>query len=97
MKKWTPSHHLTAKARQDMPRSDFALPGKGEGKKGAGSGSYPIPDEGHARAALSRGAANASPSELAEIKRKVHEKFPDMKIGGEKKKRRFSDVYKKKD
>lgn len=84
---------LSAKERQSMPKSEFALPGKGEGPKGAGSGSYPIPDEAHARAALSRGAANASPSELAEIRRKVHEKFPGMQISGEKKhpsERRYS-------
>ncbi|HVB17295.1 MAG TPA: hypothetical protein VNF04_12220 [Stellaceae bacterium] len=78
-------HHfrkLNAAQRQHMPKSEFALPGKGEGPKGAGSGSYPIPDEAHARAALSRGAANASPAEQAEIKRKVHEKFPAIAIGG---------------
>ena len=76
----TKSGSLTASTRQGLPKSDFALPGKGEGPKGAGSGSYPIPDEAHARAALSRGAANASPSELASIKRKVHEKYPGMEI-----------------
>lgn len=84
MAKWKKSEHLTASDRQDMPKSDFALPGKGEGPKGAGSGSYPIPDEGHARAALSRGAANASPSELATIRAKVKAKFPDMAVAGKK-------------
>lgn len=69
---------LTAKARQRMPRSDFALPGKSEGPKGAGSGSYPIPDRNHARSALSRAAANASPSEQVTIRRKVNSKFPDL-------------------
>ena len=71
---------LTASRRQSMPKSDFALPGRGSGPKGAGSGSYPIEDEGHARAALSRGAANASPAELATIRRKVHAKFPGIKL-----------------
>ncbi len=68
--------HLTAKARQSLPRSDFALPGRGEGPKGAGSGSYPVPDKNHARAALSRASANASPAEQATIRAKVHAKFP---------------------
>lgn len=68
---------LTAHERQDLPRSDFALPGKGKGPKGAGSGSYPIPDRNHAKAALSR-ATNASPSDQATIRRKVHEKFPTL-------------------
>ena len=79
--------HLTAHERQGLPRSDFALPGKGEGPKGAGSGSYPIPDRAHARAALSRAAANATPTERAEIRRKVQEKFPD--IGKSKPDRRY--------
>lgn len=71
---------LSAKDRQSLPKSDFALPGRGSGPKGAGSGSYPIPDEGHARAALSRAAANASPAEQATIRRKVKAKFPGMDI-----------------
>lgn len=69
---------LTAKDRQGLPKSDFALPGRGDGPKGAGAGSYPIPDRAHARAALSRASANASPSEQAEIRRKVKAKFPDI-------------------
>lgn len=74
------SGHLTAAGRRALPSKDFALPGKGAGKEGKGSGSYPIPDEGHARSALSRAAANASPSEQAEIKAKVHKKFPGMAL-----------------
>lgn len=80
---------LSAKTRQDLPKEDFALPGKGEGPKGAGSGSYPIPDAKHARLALSYGAKNASPHELATIKEKVHRKFPTID--------RLKDAYKKKD
>ena len=72
--------HLTAGERQHMPKSEFALPGKGEGPKGAGSGSYPIPNESHARSALARAEHNASPAEQATIRRKVHEKFPDMHL-----------------
>ena len=45
---------LTAKQRQALPRSSFALPGQGTGPKGAGAGSYPIPDISHARNALAR-------------------------------------------
>jgi hypothetical protein len=66
---------LTAHERQDLPSEDFALPGKGKGPKGAGSGSYP---KSHARATLSRASANATPSEQATIRRKVHEKFPSI-------------------
>lgn len=74
------SEHLSAKERQALPHSDFALPGRGEGPEGKGSGAYPIPDASHARAALSRAAANASPAEQAEIRRKVERKFPDMSV-----------------
>lgn len=77
---------LNMKEREKLPKRDFALPGKGKGKEGKGSGSYPIDTPGRARAALSRGAANASPKEDAEIKRKVREKFPSMEVKGKKKK-----------
>lgn len=72
------SGRLTAQDRQSLPKSDFALPGHGDGPKGAGSGSYPIDTISRARNALSRGAQNASPSELASIKRKVHAKYPSI-------------------
>jgi hypothetical protein len=48
---------LTAKDRNKLPSSSFALPGKGEGKSGKGSGSYPIPDRSHAANALARSSA----------------------------------------
>lgn len=69
---------LNMAERERLPSKDFALPGHGEGREGKGSGSYPIPDSAHARAALSRAAQHASPSEQAEIRRKVHAKFPDI-------------------
>ena len=73
---------LKAAQRRRLPASSFALPGKGEGKSGKGSGSYPIPDASHARAALSRAAQHASPAEQATIKRKVKAKFPGIDVGG---------------
>lgn len=76
---------LTAKERQAMPKSDFALPGKGEGPKGAGAGSYPIDTKARARNALARGAQNASPADRAQIKRKVEAKYPSIAMGGKKK------------
>lgn len=69
---------LTAKARQSMPSSSFALPGKGKGPKGAGAGSYPIPDESYARNALARVSQHGSPSEKATVKAKVHSKYPGI-------------------
>lgn len=58
---------LTAAARKRIPASKFALPG----------GRFPIPDISHGRAALSM-AHNASPSEQATIRRKVHAAFPSI-------------------
>jgi hypothetical protein len=69
---------ITAKQRQKLPSSQFALPGKGTGKSGKGPGSYPIDTKARARNALARGAQHASSSQLAQIKRKVHRKFPDI-------------------
>lgn len=87
-KKMKVTHKLSAKQRQALPRSDFALPGKGKGPKGAGAGSYPINDPGHAKAALSRVAQHGTPAEKAEVRRKVHEKYPNM---GEKRKKLYDN------
>jgi hypothetical protein len=64
---------LSAKSRQNMKSSSFALPGKGEGKGGKGSGSYPIPDASHARNALAR--SSGKPEE-AQVRAAVKRKFP---------------------
>jgi hypothetical protein len=72
---------LSAGERQRLPSSDFARPGKGDGPKGAGSGSYPIPDAKHARLALAMVSAHGSSAEKAAVRSKVASKYPD--IGGE--------------
>lgn len=61
--------------RKRLPSSSFALPGKGEGKSGKGSGSYPIPDKSHARNALARSAGKPV---AAKVRAKVHAKFPGI-------------------
>jgi hypothetical protein len=71
---------LTTKARQKLPSRDFALPGKGEGKAGKGSGSYPIPDASHARNALARVSQHGSSAEKGKVRAAVARKFPG--IGG---------------
>ncbi len=63
---------LSAGARQALPKSDFARPGKGKGPKGAGSGSYPIPDKNHAQKALQ--LSGDAPDVVA----KVRAKFPGL-------------------
>ena len=89
MAKWRKQKSLTAGERQAMPKSDFALPGKGEGPKGAGAGSYPIPDENHGRNALARVAQHGTPEEKAKVSAAVHRKFPAIE-------QRASKLYGKK-
>jgi len=69
---------LTAAKRQNLKSSQFALPGKGEGPKGKGAGSYPIPDAAHARNALARVAQHGSSAEKAQVRAKVKAKFPNI-------------------
>ena len=66
---------LSMKQRKALPSKSFALPGKGEGPSGKGSGSYPIPDRGHAQAALSRVAQHGTPAEKATVRAKVKARF----------------------
>jgi hypothetical protein len=63
---------LTTKSRNALSSGSFALPGR----------RFPIEDASHARNALAR-ASNASPSEQATIRAKVHRKFHG--IGGDHK------------
>jgi len=69
---------LSADERRDLPDSDFALPGKGEGPKGKQAGSYPVPDEKHARSALSLVAQHGTPEEKAKVRAAVKRKFPSI-------------------
>jgi len=76
---------LTTRARKDLPKKDFGLPGKvdKDGKNKAGRGSYPMPNKAHARVAKAyaskeENAGNLSPANKAKIDRKAD------KILGEK-------------
>lgn len=59
---------LTTATRNKIPGGDFALPGR----------RYPIEDASHARNALSRVSQHGSPEEKAEVRAKVHRKFPGI-------------------
>tara|TARA_R100000808_G_C2105907_1_gene121515 strand:+ start:155 stop:613 length:459 start_codon:yes stop_codon:yes gene_type:complete len=72
---------LSAKERRDLPDSDFALPGKGEGPEGKQAGSYPIPDEEHARMALAMVAKHGTSEEKARVRAAVKRKFPNIDQG----------------
>lgn len=73
---------LTAAARRSLSKSQFALPGKGEGPQGKGSGSYPIPDRSHAVNALARVAQHGTAAEKATVRAKVRAKFPGIGVAG---------------
>jgi len=75
---------LSSKRRQSLKSSQFALPGKGEGPGGKGSGSYPIPDESHARNALARVAQHGTAAEKATVRAKVAAKYPGIAVSGKK-------------
>jgi hypothetical protein len=60
---------LTASTRKKIPAKDFAVAGR----------KYPVENERHARNALSRSSGK---SVHAQVVRKVHAKYPDIKIAG---------------
>jgi hypothetical protein len=70
---------LTTAARKKLPGKSFAIP-----SKKPGSGSYPIPDKSHARNALARVSQHGSSSEKAQVRAKVHAKYPGIGKAGKK-------------
>lgn len=62
---------LTSKERNALPRKSFAGPDR----------SYPVNDSNHARAALQRVSEFGSDALKAKVRAKVHEKYPNIKIG----------------
>ena len=78
---------LTAAQRKKILASKFGLPGKAKTAGGkAKSGSYPIPDKAHARAAMSRAAQFASPAQKAQIDAKARKMLGTSKAKTAKKK-----------
>jgi len=65
------ARELTTEAREDLPKAEFALPGR----------RYPIHDANHARNALARVSQHGSPSEKAKVRAAVHSKYPDIGEG----------------
>lgn len=63
---------LTTAARKRIPKSSFAIP-----SKAPKSGSYPLPDESHARNALARSSGKAV---AGKVRAAVKRKFPSIKI-----------------
>ena len=72
---------LSYKERQNLSKGEFALPGKGGGPEGKQGGSYPIPDESHARNALARVSQHGSEAEKKKVRAAVAKKYPGIKIG----------------
>ena len=65
---------LTTKQRKALPTKDFAVPSKRKG----GKGGYPIPDKSHARNALARVSEFGTPAQKAQVRAKVHAKYPGI-------------------
>lgn len=59
---------LTTHARKALPKSDFAGPGR----------SYPDENKSHARNALARVSEYGTPAVKAEVRAKVHAKYPSI-------------------
>jgi hypothetical protein len=71
---------LTYRARKNMSRSSFALPGTRKG----GKGGYPIPDKSHARNALARVSQHGTAAQKKQVRAAVRRKFPSIAVGGKK-------------
>lgn len=67
---------LTARGRNRLPGSAFALPGR----------RYPIENRAHARNALARVSQFGTPAQKAKVRAAVHRRFPG--IGRRKRKKR---------
>jgi hypothetical protein len=73
------SADLTAAARNDLKKKEFAIP---ELRK------YPIHDENHARAALSMVAAHGTPEQQSRVRAAVAKKYPGINVTGAQKKKK---------
>jgi len=70
---------LTAAGRAHIAKKNFAIPSKAKTPKAKKeSGNYPIPDAAHARNALARVSQHGSSEEKAQVRAKVHSKFPGI-------------------
>lgn len=65
---------LTAKERNKLADSDFAIPEKR---------AYPIHDKDHAIDAIQKVDTFGSPEEKKRVKEAVHKRYPDIEIDGE--------------
>jgi hypothetical protein len=63
---------LTTSERNKLPSGSFVFPGDRR---------YPINDQNHARAALSRVSGNGSPAEKAKVRSAVHRRYPGIGKG----------------
>lgn len=63
---------LTAKQRNALSSSSFALPGR----------RYPINDASHARNALARVSQHGTPAEKSQVRSAVHSRYPNIGLPG---------------
>lgn len=70
------SSKMTARRRRSLPKSKFGLPSKRK---------YPIDTKGRARNALARVSQHGTPTEKAQVRRRVARKYPSIKVSGMRK------------
>lgn len=70
---------LTAKRRNALPASKFALPG----------GRYPIDTAARARSALARVEANGTPAEQQQVANAVAKAYPNMDVQAATNRRKY--------
>ena len=76
---------MTEAEKKAVPKSERGVPGK------TGTGSYPMPNEAHARAAVGFAAMHHGPAFAAKIRAKAHKL--GFLGGGEKKEHRPSQFF----
>lgn len=74
---------LSKEARAKLKKSVFAIP-----EKAPGPGSYPMPDKKHAIIAMALAAMHAGPEIEARVRRAAYRKFPELRRGKSKSKRK---------
>lgn len=68
-------NELTSESRSDVPKKDFAVSAK---KSNTGKPAYPIEDRQHAISALGFAKMHHDKADIAEVKKDVAAKYPDL-------------------
>ena len=73
---------LTTVGRKKLKKGQFAVAPRPQEKRRGIKGRYPIEDPAHARNALARVSQHGTPAQKAQVRAKVHKKYPGIEQGG---------------